>query len=312
MTETGHKIAVIIPTIGRAAQLRSLLESLAAQTRLPDQVIIVGEDVGGVPSEFPTLRPRFVPMPKSSICEARNAGVAATDRGIDLLAFIDDDIVLEPQAVEATLHFWENGPHDLGGTGLNLVNYPERFAAELKGSPLLSWLGLYNSRPGTVARSGFHTPFGHVDETIEVKWLPSWAVVYRRKVFTEFCFDEWFQSYSYLEDLDLSYRVGKKYRLAVVAGARFCHYPVPSGRHDPYLFGKKEITHRLHFVRKHRELATSVCVVALMGRILLSLALGIRTRDSRCLRQVQGNCAAMFALAAAGLRGWSKGTVSNP
>jgi glycosyltransferase involved in cell wall biosynthesis len=65
---------VIVPTIGRRDDLRKMLRGLAGQSRLQDEVIVVGEDVRDVWSEFPTLRPRFIHLPGSSISQARNAG----------------------------------------------------------------------------------------------------------------------------------------------------------------------------------------------------------------------------------------------
>jgi GT2 family glycosyltransferase len=43
VTHTGNKLAVVIPTIGRNAEVRRVLGSLTQQTRLPDQLLIVSE-----------------------------------------------------------------------------------------------------------------------------------------------------------------------------------------------------------------------------------------------------------------------------
>ena len=52
-----HKIAIVIPTIGRCDELRKMLQSLAQQTRLPDQVVLVDEAGEGntLAREFPAL-----------------------------------------------------------------------------------------------------------------------------------------------------------------------------------------------------------------------------------------------------------------
>jgi GT2 family glycosyltransferase len=44
VTHTGNKLAVVIPTMGRNAELRRMLVSLTQQTRLPDQLLIVSEE----------------------------------------------------------------------------------------------------------------------------------------------------------------------------------------------------------------------------------------------------------------------------
>jgi GT2 family glycosyltransferase len=291
MTHARHKLAIVIPTIGRYAELRRMLTSLAQQSRLPERVLIVGEGDGNteIAREFPQLHTEFISLPGSSICDARNRGAQAADADIDLIAFMDDDIVLEPQAVQALMRFWDQAPRDLGGTACNLVNYPSLDAWRLKTLRLTSRLGLYDSRKGVVLRSGVHTMMPAIHENIYVQWLPTYAVVYSREVLAEFHFDEWFESYSYLEDLDFSYRIGMKYKLAVVADARFYHYPSEVGRPSPYLFGKKEVLNRLHFVSKHPELSRPLCWSALCIRTLMSVFLGITRFDGHYFQRVAGN-----------------------
>jgi len=283
------RVSGIIPTIGRPNELRKMLESLAAQSSLPDEVIVVGDDVGDLLAEFPLLRPRFIHQPRASAAQNRNAGAAASDPATDLLAFLDDDIVLEPEAFAAMLRFWESGPADLGGASFNWLNHPAVPVPGLKRTPLAKTLGLYNDQKGAVARSGFQTTYGYVHEDVLGSWLPSGAVVYPKAVFTEYGFDNWFEGYSYLEDLDLSYRISRRYKLAMVSEAGFNHYPSGTGRLDNYLFGKKEILNRLWFVRKHAELSVGLCYFGLAIRTALNLWSSVGERDWGGLERVAGN-----------------------
>jgi len=297
-----HKLAFVVPTIGRPAELRSMLKSLAEQSQLPHEVIIVdeGKEEEDFAGEFPQLNIQIVSMLGGSTSAKRNAGARAVARNITLIGFLDDDIVLEPRAVEAILTFWEQAPPEMGGAGFNLANHPPLYASWLKSSRLAFWLALYSTEKGAVLRSGMHIPMGCVQETMYVGWLHS--AVYPRKIIEEFGFDDWFQGYSYLEDLDFSYRVGKKYKLAAVAGARFYHYPSLRGREDTYLFGKKEVVNRLHFVSKHRELSLFWCCFALLGRTFLSLAVGISKRDVGYFKRAWGNCVGFFSVPTKSLR----------
>ena len=285
-----HKLAIVIPTIGRYDDLRRMLNSVAAQTRLPDEVVIVDQDETSqrFTSEFPQLRIRVIPLPGSASLK-RNAGFRAARPDADLIGFFDDDIVLEPQTFEALLDFWERAPDDLGGAGCNLGNHPPVYARSLKNLSLASRLGLYGTAKGAVMRSGFQTTMPGIEQDTYVRWLPSGAVVYSREVLEEFGWDEWFESYSYLEDLDLSYRVSKKYRLAMVAGARFHHYPSSIGRPNWYLFGKKEVLNRLYFVSKHPELSRPLCCLALSIRAAMSIGMGLGRRDFGYFKRVAGN-----------------------
>jgi glycosyltransferase involved in cell wall biosynthesis len=296
MLHSPPTISLVVPTIGRYNELRRMLQSVAAQTRIPEQVLIVGEGEQNneVAAEFPQLNAQFIPLPGSSICEARNAGTAAARSGVDLIAFMDDDIVLEQQAIEAVLRFWDSAPADLGGTSLNLLNDSPKVASWLKRRKITSRLGLYGATGGAVSRSGFHVPFGRVWETIYVSWLPTYCVVYAKHVLEEDAFDSFFKGYSYLEDLDLSYRIGKRYHLAVVADARFYHYPSQIGRPNWYLFGKKEVINRLYFVGKHRELSRPLCCLALCIRSLMTILHGLLRPNGADFKRAAGNVAGLF------------------
>jgi GT2 family glycosyltransferase len=302
MTQPPDKLAIVIPTIGRHAELRRMLASLAAQTRLPDEILIMDQDRSSVAlvKEFPQLKIQVVAVPGSAASK-RNAGFRAMSPDIELVGVMDDDIELEPQAIDALLKFWKQAPDDLGGAGCNLVNHPPTLAPRLKGLWLTSRLSLYDSTKGAVLRSGIHTMIGCVDHHSYVHWLSSMAAVFPRRVLDEFMFDEWFQTYSYLEDLDFTYRIGKRYRLAVVADARVYHYPSAVGRPSAYLFGKKEVLNRLYFVSKYRELSRPLCCLALCIRGLMSIVLGAIRFKADYFERAAGNLAgALWAMN----RGW--------
>ena len=69
---------MVIPTIGRPAELRRMLASLAGQSRLPEEVVIVDEDgsTRALAEEFPALCTRIVVLPGSASAK-RNAGIGA-------------------------------------------------------------------------------------------------------------------------------------------------------------------------------------------------------------------------------------------
>jgi hypothetical protein len=101
--------------------------------------------------------------------------------------------------------------------------------------------------------------------------------------------------------LDFSYSISRKYELAVLAGARFCHYPSQIGRADPYLFGKKEVVNRLYFVRKHPELSPAWCAFALAVRALMSVILGVTRLEVAYFRRAWGNLVALLSSLTHGL-----------
>jgi len=190
----------------------------------------------------------------------------------------------------------------VGGATYNLVNHPAVSASRFKSLHLASWLNLYSARKGVVLRSGIGTLIGHVPQTTYVEWFPAGASVWRRNVLEKYPFDSFFEGYGYLEDLDLSYRVAKEYRLAVVADAQFHNYPSSVGRVDRYLFGKKEVVNRLYFVTKHKELSFFWCLLMLLTQTLMSLAAGVFTSDMAQIRRAFGNVTGLASALARGLK----------
>ncbi|HPW16970.1 MAG TPA: glycosyltransferase [Candidatus Aminicenantes bacterium] len=286
------RISFVVATKDRPEELARLWRSLVAQTRPPDEVVVV--DAGARPAPPAGPRPprpvlRHVPSPVASATRQRNLGLDAIGPDIDLVGFVDDDAVLEPAAVAEMLRFFDEFGPELGGAAFNMLNHPPLGLAGLKRTPLAEALGLYARRRGAVTASGFQTMLGRVEATAWAEWLPTGASVWRREIFGGHRFDEWYSGYSYLEDLDFSYRVGRVYRLAVAASAGYRHLPADGGRGGAYVFGLREVLNRVHFVGKHVELSPARCRAALAARLLMSLGLAVRRGDASFLARAFGN-----------------------
>ena len=293
MNPTGPTIdlAFVVATKDRRVDLCTLLESLAAQSRPVRQIVIVdasSEPVDSVVGEYPQLRITYLRHLPPSAATQRNVGVAAVEETIGLIGFFDDDIVLEPDAIEKMAAFWAEAPAEVGGASFNIMNPTPTGGRWLKRSRLCTALGLYRPHTGQVAPSGWQTVMDTVENTCCVDWLPTTAVVWRRDVFRKAHFDDFFEGYSYLEDLDFSFGLGKLYKLAVVSDARYRHYPSLRGRIDLYKFGRIELTNRLYFVRKH-GLSVLRCYLGLGIRLLLTLLDFCRGGKITSLQRACGN-----------------------
>jgi len=285
-------IAFVVATKDRPEELRRLWRSLCSQSRLPDEVVIV--DSSARPFALADLEPvpivlRYLRTRVASATRQRNLGLEAVGPDAALVGFLDDDVVLGPGAVGAMLRFWNGADAQVGGAAFNQDNHPRPDWPFLKGSPLAESLGLYGRRAGAVAASGFQTMIGRVAKTMWTDWLPSTASVWRREVFRDHRFDEWFDGYSYLEDLDFSYRVGQARRLAVVADAHYRHLAAPGGRGSGPVFGQREVLNRLYFVRKHPEFSRRKCTLALLLRMGMNVAFAVRDRRASDLGRAWGN-----------------------
>jgi GT2 family glycosyltransferase len=113
-------ISVIIPTKNRPDDLAQTLESLLAQTRIPDEIEIVDQ------STFPSFDPEGFPIALNYIHAPEVSGAAvarnvAMDRATgDLWVFLDDDVILEPQYIEEIVRAYT--PEIVGVSGI-VTNY---------------------------------------------------------------------------------------------------------------------------------------------------------------------------------------------
>jgi len=294
MPPVANKIAFVVATKDRPKDLRNLLKSLASQSRLPDQIVIVdssAQPVEDVVGEFPSLAIRYIRHLPPSVSAQRNVGIRAVDAGTDLVAFIDDDAVLLPGALDTLMRFWERAPTDVGGVGFNLLNPPRH-----RGSKLAYYLadrfGIYSRKLGDVSSGGLHSPAHNLREDQQVRWFSS-CCCYRTDILKESAFDEFFDGYSYLEDLDFSYQVGKRYRLFILAGAGFNHYPSPGGRVSRFRFGQVEVRNRLYFVKKH-GLSLWRCRLALLIVLARTVGFAFRSWDRAEAERAAGNICGLF------------------
>jgi GT2 family glycosyltransferase len=287
-----HKIVFVVPTKDRPDELQRMWRSLRVQSRVPDEVVIVDASVGPTPligaePGLPVLR--LLHTETASATRQRNLGLDVVRPDADFVGFLDDDVVLEKDAVEEMLRFWGSAGAEVGGAAFNMANHPPLDWPLLKRARFAESLGLYARRGGSVTPSGFQTMIGPVAITEWTDWLPGGASVWRREIFRRHRFDEWFDGYSYLEDLDFSYRVGRTSRLAVVATARYLHLQAPGGRGGGYAFGLREVLNRVHFVKKYPEFSPGKCYAALSARLLMSLALAARERKASFVARAFGN-----------------------
>jgi len=286
-----HTISLVIATKDRPDDLRRLFASLRLQTVPPDEILLVdssSEPIERTLADFPELVIHYIRHWPPSASAQRNAGIRACNPASTLIGFADDDTTFEQTAFERMLVFWNYADLDVLGAAFNIRNYPARTRSLLKHGKLTEWLGLYSPKVGSVSRSGWQTVTGEVERTHFVDWLPSGAVLFRREVVSANLFDETLGGYSYLEDLDLSFTISRKGRLAVVADAGYSHFSSRGGRVSARTFGRVEVRNRLHFVRKNR-LSVGRCYVGLGIRLAISLWSGLVHRDIQCLHRALGN-----------------------
>jgi len=296
MTQFRHKIAFIIPTRNRPDLLAQLLQNLQEQTVKANQIIIVdGSDQPIEPEIKQFLSPNvsYMRVFPPSLTKQRNEGLKALDKDITLVGYLDDDMTVEKDAVEAMLRFWEHCSDDIGGSSFNITNQSSSRPSLL--SRLFGKLFYFGEvGQGAVHRSGYNRIVSPVLKDTYTDWLCGGATIWRKQILEEFKYDEWFKGWAYLEDVDFSFTVSKRYKLVVVQAARVQHFPPPFSSKKLYSLGRELTKQRYYLVRKHPELSVALFYWVTVGQIINGFIYGIVKRRLDPILKGWGNIAGLF------------------
>jgi glycosyltransferase involved in cell wall biosynthesis len=258
---TAHTIipvSAVVPTKDRAGALQRTLQSLAAQGVLPAELIVVdgsdGNDcrvvvenwAGQAPSECWVT---WLRAEQLGAAAQRNRGVSSATQ--PYVWFFDDDILFEPDCVSRLWAAIANDP-GLGGVSAMITN--QRYAPPGRISRTVFALlngGHVTTFAGRVIGPAVHLlPEDRDDlpEVVPTEWLNTTCTMYRREALPDPPFDSIFTGYSMMEDVALSVRVARDWRLANARTARLFHDSQP-GAHkaDPRLLAEMELVNR-HYV----------------------------------------------------------------
>jgi GT2 family glycosyltransferase len=209
-------VSVVIPTYNGARFIREALQSVFAQTLRPREIIVVDDaSTDGTPDlvvhDFPQVR--LIVKPKNSgFGQTCNLGIQdAIDRGADLVCLFNQDLVVEPNAIEILSEKMEEEPGCAYLSALNLDYQGDAVdhAFFHHYLPEAFWNDLL---------------LRHPMDYYEVEFVAAAAVVLRRDALLQVGgFDRLF--YMYGEDNDLCWRLQKAgWRVAVAPEARVRHW----------------------------------------------------------------------------------------
>jgi GT2 family glycosyltransferase len=296
------RLAYVIPTKDRRDDLRKLFLTIARQTVLPDQIVIVDASdppIRSLVDEFPELPVTYVREFPPSLARQRNAGMAALRETINVAGYIDDDIELADDATERMKAFWQSAGPQVGGAAFTIVNQPRAHPV----AGLLARLFLLNSRRvGTVLPSGFGAAIVPQDHNIRTDWLYGGATMWRREIIATHAYDEWYLGHGYLEDLDFSYRVSRSHELWLVADAKLWHWPRATQMERNIDVGRQQIVNRIYFVRKMASFQPLLVAYGLLGQALRNLLEPVKERNQAGFLRLWGNLLGLRDLAVNGLR----------
>jgi GT2 family glycosyltransferase len=232
--------AVAICTYCRAESLSRLLTSLLQQDRQPDELVIVDASpdsqtevlVGGHPvTQQLGDRLLYFRLGKPLQGLTRQRNFALHWIKTDLVAFFDDDVLLQPHCLRIMEQTHREEGDRVVGVGACVQNQQTRPTPRWR---LRRFLGLVPKlQPGKYYRSGHSIPWSFLpltEGTVEGDWLPGGATMWKTEAARATRFNDQFEGYGSSEDLDFSLRIAKRGKLLLAGSARVLHLHEPAGR----------------------------------------------------------------------------------
>lgn len=271
----GSDLAIIIPTKDRPEKVNNLLNSLSKQTLSCGRIIIIdsGQNIKNIVDSFVNSLPaEYYRSPIQGQIFQRNLGISLLNEKTQLVCSLDDDIVLEPEAIASMISFWNNCECDTAGVSFNIINNPPFNHTWFK-----AFIGMSSPEQGRVLASGYNVAISPVDKDIQTQWLCGGATVWKKEIINEFKNKEIISKWAICEDVIFSYPIGKKYPLYVCADAKVRHEHVydHKAKMKYRYYGRTITLWRLHFVESHSELSRALYFWMVLWQIFIRFLMGM-------------------------------------
>ncbi|MCL5128731.1 glycosyltransferase family 2 protein [Algibacter sp. L4_22] len=259
--------SLLICTYMRPKAIIKLLESVNKQTLYPNDIIIIdgstNRDTEIILKDkaFKNLSYYKVEADNRGLTKQRNFGITHVGNTIDIVCFLDDDVVLEPHYFEQLLSTYKTHPEALavGGYITNEIDWQKQttendtnyfyYDGWQRKEPLRFKIRrlfgvLPDVPPGFMpafsnGRSvSFLPPSGKV---YPVEQIMGGVSSYKKEVFETLNFSTYFEGYGLYEDADFSLRIAKQGMLYINTAAQLAHHHEPSGRPNKFSYGKMVI-----------------------------------------------------------------------
>lgn len=222
----------VIPTKNRPTELATVFDAILAQTRLPEQVIIIDQS-----SPDEVIKDKLTPLAKKvkikldyihdesikGLVQAKAASIQYNN--CDYISFFDDDIVHEPTYLAAIEKAFTAHPEMIGVNGL-ILNAPA--VGRIKRLVFrLTHFGLYKDNRQNVIRS--LSPKTVHPQAVDA--LSGGLSTWRKEVFDSVSFDVKNKFHAY-EDKEFSIRIERAFpkQMFIVPQAKLYHYHAAGNR----------------------------------------------------------------------------------
>ena len=233
-----HQISAIIATLGRPESLVRCLESLTKQTVSVNEVVVVhcgkDEETESVTSnecwKAAGMHVRYYSHPEQNCAAQRNLAIELAT--YDNLLLVDDDVEVDSGWVEELFKpIWKDP--NVGATMGNLLNQPMSAPTPFWRAYRILLHGKSRGlKPGLLVGAALPNGFpSDAKDVIPCEWVGGGASAIRREAFRSVGgFASFFKGSSPGEDLDLGYRLSRKWKVFYVPTATCIHHQSKAAR----------------------------------------------------------------------------------
>lgn len=322
-------ISLVICTYQRPESLKSLLLSLRKLIRKPNEVLIIDGSNDLLTKEiidadfYEEVLYFRVSKNNKGLTRQRNYGIGQTSDQSDIVAFVDDDTVLEADYFQVIEETFLKNP-DIGGIGGVAIN--ENQWRKIDGNVNLDSRNYYQLDGFYIKETSrtkirkilcldsplppFQMPdFSHVrasgfpptDKFYEVDLLVGMSFAFRKFIVSRQKFSLFFDGYGLYEDADYSIRALRFGKNVMHTGVKLSHFHHPSGRPNYYKYGKMVIRNGFYVWRlKYPEPSLKAKIKWHATAFLLTLLRGGNTitgpHRTQALQEFSGRVAGWFSL----------------
>jgi GT2 family glycosyltransferase len=232
------KISVIICTRNRFDDFTKTLPSITAQTRLPDELIVV--DSSDEKRLEAYLTSAKMPFPvryfhtQPGLTLQRNHGIRECSS--DLIFFFDDDVDLDANYLaEVEKVFANDTSREIGAVGGKMIG-KSPLSARIKLEQFTFYalrfiFGVVGTRNGKFYPSGMPSHPHKNQPSGYIECLSGCCMAFRREVFEKAKFDEALAHYGLMEDVDISKQtIDAGYKIYYQTSAMLIHNESPMNR----------------------------------------------------------------------------------
>lgn len=243
---------LIICTRNRPNDLAECLDSVVNLSQLPTEIMVVDssdsdetERLCSRYAENSVIKNINYARSEKGLTIQRNFGLKLVELKYDIVHFIDDDVLLDPDYLANLNMAFLLNPDLVGASGMVLGGNrrPPRLTARLT---------LRDSNiPGKVLTSGYNVGAHETKTTCLVDWLPGCSMSYRTLAIQGLMFDEKRLGYALGEDVDFSMKAARNGPLQHIPEAKLFHKLSPINRLNEVKLAEMGVLHRWQLAMDH-------------------------------------------------------------